>query len=89
MAEWYYAEGVMKTISLKLQEDLDSRLTAVARRRGEPRSAVVREALRTYLDTTGDSAAESCLELVADLAGCVQGPSDLSFNPKYLREYGK
>lgn len=78
----------MRTISLKLQEDLDSRLTAVARRRGEPRSAVIREALKTYLDATGDPAAGSCLELVADLAGCVKGPGDLSFNPKHLRGYG-
>ena len=63
----------MKTISLKLQEDMDARLTAVARRRGEPRSAVIREALQTYLDTRGDSVAGSCLELVADLAGCIKG----------------
>ena len=79
----------MKTISLKLEEELDARLTAVARRRGEPRSALVREALRVYLDTTGDSAAGSCLELVADLAGCVKGPRDLSNNAEHLRGYGQ
>lgn len=79
----------MKTISLKLPDDLDSRLTAAARRRGEPRSAVVREVLRTYLDASSESAAGSCLELVADLAGCVKGPGDLSFNPKHLQGYGK
>jgi predicted DNA-binding protein len=89
MAAWYYHEGLMKTISLKLQEDLDARLTAVARRRGEPRSALVREALETYLDATGDPAAGSCLELVADLVGCVKGPRDLSCNAEHLHGYGR
>ena len=79
----------MKTISVKLQEDVDARLTAVALRRGEPRSAVIREALKTYLDATGDAAAGSCLALVADLSGCVKGPGDLSYNPKHMRGYGK
>ena len=34
----------MTTMSLKLEEELNARLTAVARRRGESRSAVAREA---------------------------------------------
>ena len=79
----------MKTISMKLPEDLEHRLAAAARRRGEPRSAIVREALRLYLDSTGNAAEGSCLELVADLAGCVKGPGDLSHNAKHLRGYGK
>jgi hypothetical protein len=79
----------MKTMSIKLHEELEARLTATARRRGERRSAIVREALAAYLDATGDATGPSCLELVADLAGCVKGPRDLSSNPKYLRGYGK
>jgi hypothetical protein len=78
----------MRTISLKLPEDLDARLTAVARKRGERRSAVIRDVLRTHLDRAGEAAVGSCLELVADLAGCVQGPSDLSFNPEHFHRYG-
>jgi metal-responsive CopG/Arc/MetJ family transcriptional regulator len=79
----------MKTISLKLQEDLDSRLTAAARRRGQQRSAIVREALSAYLDAASEATGQSCLELVADLAGCVKGPRDLSSNAEHLRGYGK
>ena len=56
----------MKTMSLKLHEELDSRLTAMARRRGEGRSAIVREALKAYLDATGKPTGQSCLELVAE-----------------------
>ena len=79
----------MKTMSVKLNEELDARLTAAAQRRGGQRSAIVRDALTAYLDATGNAAGESCLELMADLVGSVKGPRDLSSNPKYLREYGK
>jgi hypothetical protein len=79
----------MKTLSLKLSDDLHSRLTAAARRRGQRRSAIVREALSAYLDAAGEAAGGSCLELVAELAGCAKGPRDLSSNAKYLCGYGK
>jgi predicted transcriptional regulator len=75
----------MKTISLKVPDELDSRLTAAARRSGKRRSAIARESLSAYLDAAGGS----CLELVADLAGCAKGPRDLSRNAKYLRGYGR
>ena len=31
----------------------------------------------------------SCLDLAKDLIGSVEGPSDLSFNKKYLKGYGQ
>jgi metal-responsive CopG/Arc/MetJ family transcriptional regulator len=79
----------MKTMSIKLHDDLDARLTAAARRSGERRSAIVREAIAAYLDATGKTAGRSCLELVGDLTGCVKGPPDLSSNSEHLRGYGK
>lgn len=80
----------MKTLSLKIEESLDARLTAASRQRGEPRSAVVREALRAYLETSRNAPGASCLDLAADLVGCVEGTGDLSFNKKkHLRGYGK
>jgi plasmid stability protein len=79
----------MTSISLKLPDELNSRLRAAARRRGEPCSAVVRDALQTYLDAADGPAAGSGLDLIADLVGCVKGPGDLSSNPKHLRGYGK
>jgi predicted transcriptional regulator len=79
----------MKTLSLKLPESLDARLTAAARRRGQSRSAVVREALEAMLGSDKAGRSESCLDLAADLAGCVAGPGDLSVNPEHLRGYGR
>jgi hypothetical protein len=31
----------------------------------------------------------SFLEAAGDLVGSVEGPSDLSTNPKYMKEYGR
>jgi predicted transcriptional regulator len=77
----------MKTLSLKVPDALDTRLTAVARRRATSKSAVVRDALERL--ATGDEAHPSALDLARDLAGCVAGPRDLSSNPKHLRGYGR
>ena len=79
----------MKTLSLKLPETLDSRLTAAARQRGQSRSAVVREALEALLSDDNAGREHSCLDLAADLAGCVIGPGDLSVNPEHWRDYGR
>ncbi len=76
-------------MSLKLDEELNARLIALARRRGQSRSAVAREAVRKYLDAEEKSTSPSCLELTADLAGCVSGPGDLSSNPDHMKGYGE
>lgn len=80
----------MRTITVKLPGRLESRLREVVVRRRSTRSAVVREALEAHL---GEDAAApsrgSCLELAADLAGSLAGPSDLSSNPRRLRGYGR
>jgi predicted DNA-binding protein len=78
----------VKTRSLKLPANLDSRLDQAAQRRGVSRSAVVREAVEAYLDRDTEPAARSLLARVRDLAGCVDGPPDLSVNERYLDGYG-
>lgn len=80
----------MKTISLKLPEDLSRRLERAARARGESKSAVARAALEAYL--RGERAEQSflsALELAGDLVGCVEGAGDLSTNPKYMDDLGR
>lgn len=79
----------MKTLSLKLHESLHARLTAAARKRGQTRSSLVREALEAFLDNDQGTALGSCLEWAAGLVGCVEGPGDLSLNKEHLRGYGK
>lgn len=78
----------MKTISLKLPENLDDRLNEVARRRDTTKSDLIREALAEYLPDDAP-AGSSFFAQTRDLAGCIEGPEDLSTNPKYLEGLGR
>lgn len=80
----------MKTVSLRVPESLNRKLTAAARRRRICKGVVLREALERYLNQREDSHRRAFLELAKDLVGCVKGaPADLSGNPKhYLDGYG-
>jgi predicted DNA-binding protein len=78
----------MKTISLKLPDDVDARLEARAKAIGTSKSALTREALAKYFDGKRGSEV-SCLDLVRDLVGRAKGPGDLASNKKHLRGYGR
>jgi len=80
----------MKTISLKLPVGLHAQLDRAAKQRKQSKSEVVRAALEQFLngEPTGQQPV-SALELAGDLAGCAEGPEDLSTNPQYLDGYGK
>ncbi len=79
----------MKTVSVKLPSVLDARLKSVAKRRGETKSAVVREALEAYLARNG-SPEPSFAELAREFMGCVKGaPPDLSYNKKHFKGFGR
>ncbi len=79
----------MKSLSLKLPDVLDAKLAAVARRRGASKSAVVREALEAYVAHGGKVVPGSALDLARDLAGCLEGPGDLSYNKWHMRGFGR
>ena len=79
----------MKTISIKLPDDLLARVRDAAMKRGETRSAVMREALQEYFSGKKDHNDLSCLDLAGDLVGSMEGPPDLSMNPAYMNGYGK
>jgi hypothetical protein len=79
----------MKTLSLKLPEILESQLDIFARKNGISRSEIVRRALLEYFSRDEVSRPGSFLELARDLAGSIEGPSDLSTNKDYLEGYGK
>lgn len=78
----------MRTISLKLPEEIDNRLQARARELGKTKSALAREALLNFLDGNPKSGV-SCLDLVLDLVGAARGPGDLASNKKHMRGYGR
>ncbi len=79
----------MKTLTLKLPQDLDTKLAAAARRQHRTKSAVAREALEAYLNGGKRAAQGTFLELAADLIGSLEGPGDLSHNSKYMDDFGK
>jgi Arc/MetJ-type ribon-helix-helix transcriptional regulator len=79
----------MRTITVKLPRGLAARLDNRVRRRGIALSEVVRQALERHLDDDDKTQPGSCLELAADLAGSLSGPSDLSSSSRHLRGYGR
>ena len=85
-ASWYYHS--MKTISLKLPDDIDAKLELRASVLGMTKSAITREALSRHLEGA-PTPGVSCLDLVRDLVGTARGPGDLASNKKHLRGYGR
>ncbi len=79
----------MHTVSLKVPESLASRLEDTARQKGVSKSALIRDALEAYLQADRAERAESALPQVADLAGILSGPEDLSVSKEYLRNFGR
>lgn len=80
----------MKTISLKLPDNLDRELSSRAEKDGTTKSALIREAIEGYLShDSGGPRKGSFLELAGDLIGCVEGPADLSYNKKYFKDFGR
>lgn len=79
----------MFTVSLKLPDSLLAEVRALAERKGVSRSSVIREALAAYLPLAAVPAAGSFLERARDLAGCVEGPPDLSSHPAHMESYGR
>jgi hypothetical protein len=79
----------MTTLTLKVPGALAGRLTELARRRGISRSALVREALQALLENGRPRKRPTVLELAGDLCGCVEGPGDLSYNKKYMEDFGR
>jgi len=78
----------MKTLSLKLPDEIDARLTALARQRGATKSEIIRGALEVYLGTGGAPLRTSVLDLAGPVIGSLEGPRDLSFRKEHLEGYG-
>ena len=79
----------MKTISLKVLEAMDARLTAIAKQTGKTKSEVAREALQMFFENGHKKRPLSVYDLSKDLIGKFHGPRDLSTNKKYMRGYGR
>jgi len=85
----YYHIG-MRTISLKLPDDLLADLDKEAKARRLTKSVLVRQSLETSLRRRPRHVAASCYDLARDLAGSVRGlPPDLAHNPRYMEGFGE
>ena len=75
----------MRTVSFKLPKQLDDALSDLARHRKSSRSALVREALAGLVS----GGRRSVTAAVDALVGPLDGPTDLSTNPKHMADYGQ
>jgi hypothetical protein len=81
---------IMRTISVKLPDDLFAQLGRKARARRVTKSCLARESLETGLYEQPPAGEVSCYDLARHLAGTVKGlPKDLAENPKYLEGFGR
>jgi predicted DNA-binding protein len=81
-------------ITIRIPETLGQRLRHRSLMRGQPESALVREALETYLGQPTEARPAYELAEEAGLIGCIgRGPKspakDLSTNPRHLEGFGK
>ena len=79
----------MKTLSVRLPEALNAELSALAKKRGEARSEIARQAIEAFVNGDDVPSEPSCHDLVRGLAGCAVGPTDLATNKKHRRGYGR
>ena len=79
--------------TIKLPANLDRELTALAKERNSTRAKVLRDALQALAHKKNGRAGKTLKgtvgELAADLIGSVEGPGDLTTNPKYMAGYGR
>lgn len=79
----------MKTVAIKLPEDMLARVDRLSRARKLGRSAVIREAIRDHLDTAVETASGSFAERARRYLGSVKGPRDLSRGERHMTGYGR
>jgi len=78
--------GGVKTVTVRLPLPLASWLTQQARQLRRSKSEIVRGALERQREKPGKT---SCLELMRDVCGSINGPPDLSTNQKHLEGFGR
>ena len=79
----------MTTITCKIPDDLNAQLEAEATRKLVPKSVLVREALERSFERRKGVSQKSAFDMVKNLCGIVKGgPTDVSTNPKYMKDFG-
>ena len=84
----------MSVLTCKLPSVLDGRLAELAKRRGVPKSVLVREAIEAKIAEEAAAAPKrppaNLLEALGDSVGSIaSGKRDLASNKKHLRSFGR
>ena len=79
----------MKTLTVKLPDDLNSRLNMVSKNKGVSKSQVVRKAIAAFFVREEKPVEGSFLSLAEDMCGCIHAPIDLSTDKEHMEEYGQ
>ncbi len=82
------ANNSMKTLSIKVSEALAERIDQAAVTAERSKSEIIREAIELFLIRGERPSAASFASQAADLAGCLSGPEDLSYDQRHLDGYG-
>ena len=79
----------MRTLVLRIPDDLEARLEALASRRGKTKSAIARELLSKGVRSRRKDDL-SAFDLIRDQIGIVDtGIGDLASNPKHMQRFGR
>ena len=78
----------MATMSLKIPDELHRKLIGTARRTGRSKSALLREALRLYLEGRAKGGRGSFYELAQHVIGKFEGSVDSS-DGRRLEDFGR
>ena len=79
----------MRTLVLRIPDDLEARLEALASRRGKTKSAIARELLWKGVRSRRKDDL-SAFDLIRDQIGIVDtGIGDLASNPKHMQRFGR
>lgn len=79
----------MDTLTLKIPKELKTKLNRLAKEKGVSQSEIVRKALQDFISDDAFRLDGAFLDFAEDLAGSIEGPSQLSTDKKYLEGYGR
>ena len=80
----------MQVVTFKADEELVEKLDALADEQHTTRSQLIRSAIEEYVESEMRIAeAPSAYEAMKAVIGSVEGPEDLSTNPKYMEGFGQ
>lgn len=82
----------IKWFGMKLTPKQKAKIEQLAERRGVSQKQVVMELVNqatAEAEEPIEAEPGSFLEAAGDLVGSVEGPGDLSTNPKYMEDYGR